>query len=655
MKKVLLILSCMIAITAQATVVNYTADDTSIFPNPERGFITMLDKSVTKKSPNLIKGQESTLDYHMQKDHITLILAHYYLSNFRATETLPEEILKGFDEDMQVLREKGLKCIVRFSYTNGTYETNNGDESAKDAPLNIVQSHISQLKSHWQQNADVIFVFQAGIVGAWGEWYYTDNYGNKRTTMNANRKAVVNALLDAVPQDRCIQLRTPLFKTSFIGNRNPLTASEAFTGTPKARLGHHNDAFLENYGDMGTYQDTAQDKAYLAEETLYVPIGGESCILDDNVAVSNASYAKTTAEMSRLHWTFIQSGYSTVVTNRWRSDGTFDELNRKMGYRYQLISATLPETGAAGGKANIRLEIRNSGYAPLYNERHAYIVFKNGNKTYSSELQTDPRRWLPNGNVTVINEQITLPEMPAGDYQMYLHMPDAYASLASKTAYSIRFANNGVWDASTGMNKLNASIQISSDLPPVSDDVVELPGTLNKDNMSATSSDMTWYETDYFDFGPSDGENTERWAEWTVSLLYPGKYIISELMDSPDGLGHSWHLQLLNPGGDAIAEYTTQETWDKGEITNSDKWDLSGIAKGTYLLRVNNATQWGQPKLKSLSIDYDGEIPSAVEHIQQDLFIPLDENAPMYDVLGRPVNNYYRGIIIQNGRKYIQL
>jgi hypothetical protein len=31
----------------------------------------------------------------------------------------------------------------------------------------------------------------------------------------------------------------------------------------------------------------------------------------------------------------------------------------------------------------------------------------------------------------------------------------------------------------------------------------------------------------------------------------------------------------------------------------------------------------------------------------------LDTNAPMYDVLGRRVDTTYRGIIIQNGNKYL--
>lgn len=171
--------------------------------------------------------------------------------------------------------------------------------------------------------------------------------------------------------------------------------------------------------------------------------------------------------MSRLHWTFIQSGYSTVVTNRWRSDGTFDELNRKMGYRFQLVSGTYGDQAAAGGKLPVKMQIKNVGYAPLYNERTAYIVLQSGSKTYSLPLQSDPRRWSPNGVVTTIDEQLTLPSnIPAGTYQLYLYLPDKYASIASNAKYAVRFANTGVWESGTGMNKLNASVTVSSGNTP---------------------------------------------------------------------------------------------------------------------------------------------------------------------------------------------
>ena len=648
MKKFYLSLLCLtLCASMHAASVTYTADNTSIFPNPERGFITMLTGYLSQSKPYGVKGKESSLSAHANNDKGSIVLVHYYLKNFRSNATLPSAVLNGFDEDMQVLRNRGMKAIIRFSYAD-----QDEDDTAIDAPFDIVQSHINQYKSHWQANADVIFCFQAGIIGAWGEWYYTSNYGNHVTTMNAARRQVVDALLDAVPADRCIQLRTPLFKTSYIGNTTPLNASEAWKNTSKARFGHHNDAFLYHADNMGTYTDTARQKPYLAQETLYVPIGGESDITSSSQARTEASHDATVAEMSRLHWTFIQSGYSTVVTDMWRNNGTFDELNRNMGYRYQLVSASLPDQAVAGAKANINIKIKNVGYAPLYNERPAYIVLKSGNNSYKIKLQSDPRTWLPNGVVTTVNEQITIPaDIPSGSYQMYLYMPDKYASIADNPAYAVRFANNGVWEASTGMNKLNASVVISGgstpEPPQPQDDAVQLPATLNKANVASYCTDMTWFNNEYFDFGPDDAVNLDRWAEWNVYLRFPGEYLVSATGYYPNG--HEWQIELLDSGAGI---YHMTRTWTEGEMTENGEgaWDLSGVEPGTYKLRVTNVFEWSQPKLQSLTLQYNGVLSST--ELIEETESPL--NGQAYDLLGRPVDSNYHGIVIQNNRKRIQ-
>ena len=633
----------LMMVAAYGKSVTYTADNTSIFPNPERGFITMLEGHLTKSKPYAVKGNESILDNKKSSECMSIVLVHYYLDNFKTKTTLPDEVLNGFDEDMEVLRSKGMKAIIRFSYTNSS--------DGNDAAWTYVEQHINQYKSHWQANADVIFVFQAGIVGAWGEWYYTQHYGNQVTTMNEARKAVVDALLEAVPSDRCIQLRTPKFKTSYLNSTQPLTAAEAYQNTPKARLAQHNDAFLYDYDNMGTYQDTAKEKPWLAQETLYVPIGGETDITEADKAQQWATYEKTTAEMSRLHWTFIQSGYAETTTNMWRNNGTFDELNRKMGYRYQLVSGTFSDQVEAGSKLSVNLQIRNAGYAPLYNKRHAYIVLK-GAQTYRILLAADPRTWLPNGVVSTVNEQITVPAtIPAGTYQLYLYLPDAYSTIASNPVYAVRFANTNVWDATTGMNNLNATLTVTGgQTPPPAGDAVLLPAILNKANVDRYSDDMTWYNGDYFNFGPDDAPNTDRWAEWQVELRYPGKYIVSESMATGNGTGHSWQLQLLDANDSPVSTYTTESTWAEGAITYEDKWNLTNVAKGVYTLRVQNVMEWGQPKLQYISLQYDGVLPAGIQNPTEG-----EAQGQAFDILGRPVHTSYQGIVIRNGKKTMQV
>ena len=600
-----------------AGTVNYTADNSTIFANPERGFYTELDHVVTKKNPYCVKGREEELrKYYITKDKKSLLLVLYYLDNFKSTATIPQEVLNGFDEDMQTLRDMGLKAILRFAYTS-----DDTGEIGYDAPLSIVEKHIDQYKSHWEANADVIFCFQAGFIGSWGEWYYTSNFGNQESRMNESRRALVDTLLAATPSNRFVQLRTPIFKTDYVGDTKALTAGEAYQNTPRARLGHHNDAFLYGPDNMGTYKDTATQKPYIAQETLYVPIGGETDITDSEQAKTDASYSRTVSEMSRLHWTFLQGEYSQTVTDMWRNDGTFDELNRRMGYRFQLVSGTYREQVAQEAKLALNLQIKNTGFAPLYNERHAYLVLKNDAGTYSLPIDSDPRSWLPNGVVTTIDEQITVPAtVPVGTYQLYLHLPDVYASIASDPRYAVRFANSGVWDEETGMNALNASVEVTAksvdpdpdpDPDPITPgDAILLPATLNKANVNAYSDDMSWYNTDYFDFGPEDAENTGRWAEWKVELRYPGKYIVSIEGYYPNG--HQWQLSLAESG---VSPYQLPASWTAGEIKEegTESWNLSALSKGTYMLRAQNIMEWGQPKMKRITLAYDGEIPTDIK------------------------------------------
>ena len=432
-----------------------------------------------------------------------------------------------------------------------------------------------------------------------------------------------------------------------------MTKEEAYSGSPRARLGHHNDAFLYGEKNQGTYTDTATQKPYLAKETLYVPMGGETDITDDVKEMVEvwASREKTIAEMSRLHWTFIQGYYSQTVTDEWRkpANGTFDELNRRLGYRYQLVQSTIDDEVEQGDPLSVKLQICNAGFAPLYNERHAYIVLKGVQNTeYRIQMKSDPRTWLPNGVVTEIDEQIAIPSsVPTGTYHLYLHMPDAYASLAADSRYAVRFANTGVWDEETGYNDLNAEVTINEKIIPFDPETpIVLPATLDKSNVYAYSEDITWYNVDYFNFGDGDFPNTEGKVEWKVELRYPGKYIITEVYDVPvDVDGHEWELTLLNNADAIQSTYNTTRVWAPGsERTDDVKWDLSKVAAGVYRISVHNVFGYARPKLKSLTLEYDGEIPTDVEEVTGDGLRVTGPQKVLEDGI------FY--ILMPNGRKY---
>lgn len=451
----------------QAKVVTYTADNTTIFKNPERGYTEELSYKVSASHPNVVKGNlDASWGGNLQ---MTLAMVLYNFNKFK-DQDLPEAVLAGFDEDMGILRTNGVKCVLRFAYTES-------QSDKKDATPEWVKRHLEQLKPHLEANADVIYVLEAGFVGVWGEWYYTTNYGNESQHMNANRRKVIQYLFENAPENRFILFRYPMLKTEYFGHTTPLPADSAFSGSMRARWGCHNDAFLNDWGNDGTYASNSKDddpavRQYIADETLYVPNGGETNVEDNDLA--KQVYTKAPEEMSTYHWSFCGKSYATQVTSKWKSSGIFDTLNIHMGYRYQLMEANLPEQGRRYQQLHFQLKIKNVGYAPLYNERPAYIVLKSGDKTYSMRMQSDPRRWLPNNVVTQIDEYLNIPaDVPDGIYDLYLYLPDAASTIATDPRFAVRFANIGVWDATTGMNSLNAKIIVNGSSEDISNPTVD--------------------------------------------------------------------------------------------------------------------------------------------------------------------------------------
>ena len=432
--------------------------DESDFPNPERGFYEHAEWSHASRG-NYSDNLWDSYFTDAAAANRSLLLRIYYLDTdeLRQNKQLPNGFITMFNNDMQKIRNNGMKCILRFAY-----DKNSGD-GFQDASPATWETHLAQLKPYLQANADVIYVVQAGFLGCWGEWYYS-SLGKGTAIEMSVKNDLIGQLLDAVPANRCVQLRTPLFKKQYLGNNNPLTSAAAYHGSDQARLGHHNDAFLNGEKNQGTYENRTEDMKYIAQECLYVPIGGETNLDDGELSTYNTWCNGSTAEdeMAQLHYSYLNHSYSEYVTDKWKEEGAYARISRNMGYRFQLLSASFDAQVVAGTSMNVQLNIKNVGYAPLYNERYAYIVLKNNTNTYSIPLSSDPRTWAPNDATTAINEYITLPAtMAPGVYDLYLYLPDASSSIAANPKYAVRFANQGIWESATGYNILNKQVEVT--------------------------------------------------------------------------------------------------------------------------------------------------------------------------------------------------
>ncbi|MFN3695277.1 MAG: DUF4832 domain-containing protein, partial [Ignavibacterium sp.] len=411
-----------------------------IFINPERGFYTQLttyntQSPITLSSLNNIKSQGRSI-----------ILRMYYLTNFRNV-SLSQAMLTMIANDFNTIRQAGMKCILRFAYSDNIGQP--------DAPLNIILNHIDQMKPIFQQNGDVILVMQAGFIGAWGEWHSSTN-GLDNV---ASRRAILFKILDALPSDRMVQVRTPKFKQEIFENVNPIPPDSAFMETYYTRTGHHNDCFLASWDDYGTYTDTTAEKQYLSDDCLFVPMGGETCNPSPFSGCDNAVY-----QMRRLRWTYLNAGYHPTVLNNWTVNGCMNDIKRSLGYRFELLEGNYTNSLKPGDTFDFNLKLVNQGNASLFNPRDVELILieKNSGQKYVCKLPVDPRHWKPN-DTTELNFQIgILNNQLLGNYDLFLNLPDADSSLHFNPSYSVRVANLNLWDAQNGYNKLNLELVIDS-------------------------------------------------------------------------------------------------------------------------------------------------------------------------------------------------
>ena len=145
--------------------------------NPERGWRTetlIADRDsaaawgpaahLTHSLPPVYGEQYWILDAERyEADGLTVAQTYCYLTNF-LDSPLSEEKIEDLQRSLDGVRARGLKALLRFAYER--------DMSKEQGPaLERILGHMDQLAPIVQKNADIIYVLQAGFVGAWGEWH----------------------------------------------------------------------------------------------------------------------------------------------------------------------------------------------------------------------------------------------------------------------------------------------------------------------------------------------------------------------------------------------------------------------------------------------------------------------------------------------------
>jgi len=321
----------------------------------------------------------------------TLLLYKFILADFVESD-ISKEYLGNVAACFRALREGGAKCILRFAYTPG------GSHKANDASEEWILRHIEQLAPVIQENSDVILCWQTDF---------------------SDSQEVLDAMLRALPQNRQIAVRSS-------GNTHDCS--------PLSRIGAFNDCYASSPDNAGAYR--------------YVLMGGETCKVYDPSCRCGFSISN----FEEYHWTYLFCD-NHQVHQRFQDGESFDEVELRLGYRFVLENAYIPQKAAKKSNLTLGLALRNDGFAAPQNPRGFELVFVNqkGRKTVCP-LENDPR-YLLDGERYVFEINVPTPAK-AGTYKVYLNFPDPEPSLYGNPAYSIRLANKDIWDAETGYNYL---------------------------------------------------------------------------------------------------------------------------------------------------------------------------------------------------------
>jgi hypothetical protein len=445
------------------------AENDGVIANPQRGFYKHTETHYRADGTGYTPLDQATLAGYRDQG-ITQILRVFYLEKFAANPVLDQAYLDLVQADYDTARAAGVSVITRFAYVQGgagPYLPPYGD-----APLDVVLEHISQLGPLLRANSDVIPVVQNGLIGLWGEGYYTDHFAadpaNPGVVTDADwakRSAVTEALLAELPADRGVQVRTMQSKQKLLGvpasAASAVTAAEAYTDSAIARVGHHNDCLLAAPDDWGTFLSNpiTLDQEYLAADSLYVPVGGETC----NVNPPRSEWPSASAELARYHYSYLNRDYHQDVLNSWGEAG-LKETAQRLGYRFVLTSSTV--TPQADGTALVSVDVRNDGWAAPYTPRNAELALTAADGSSIDvpfETNADARFWLP-GTTTTLS--VTLDEVPQGSYALALALPSADAGTAADPRFAVQTANAGTWNATAGVNELGQTVVIAPTAVP---------------------------------------------------------------------------------------------------------------------------------------------------------------------------------------------
>lgn len=350
--------------------------------NPDRGYYWQVESSRKEKFSRLEEeGYRLTLlTFDLQNDNEGI---------------LSLEKLQELEDALEAAQDHHIGVIFRAAY--GFEDTPNEPEE-----LEMLGEHIRQMSTVLNEYADNILCIQAGLLGAYGEWH-------SGRFLTRNEEKAKEARLYVLRQ-----WEKHLEKDIEVAVRRPKYIREA-QGILDNRLSFHNDAFLSTDDDMGTYDDIysrQEELAWAEKELLLSKNGGEMPSWGENSVPQNADY-----EFGKIHVSYLNRSYQAEIFEEWKQRKLHNQnaekyINNHLGYRLFVAQIqkkkNILKLPMLHGLNTFKIEIVNSGYAPLDSEYKLYIVTETKQGRNVKEIKQKDLYSICNGETTMLKVDLDI-------------------------------------------------------------------------------------------------------------------------------------------------------------------------------------------------------------------------------------------------------
>ncbi len=410
---------------------DYTFTETAEYlPNPNRGFYYMYGFMISDENdPDYM----AEVHQRMGGTHeMTLAMVHVNLQKYN-DGPISEKGLKDIEELFQALETMDRQYLLRF-----LYDWDGRNEEVEPQDVEVILTHMKQLKEIFRKYKECIFVHQGLFIGNWGEMNGTRHL--------EHMQILATTLHDVMHEDTFFGVRMPAQWRKITETADPAKSSWQEASVADT-LSLYNDGMLGSFSDYGTYGEASrkevgdfthwnrqEELAFQEELCKYVPNGGEVIVENPYNDFENAL-----ADMRTMHITYINRDYDQNVLNKWAETtitekGCFNGMDgltymeRHLGYRFVIRDTSLAYEEKKD-VLTVGVSLQNVGFAPVYKEAHMNVVLENNatGETRAYRLPQDIRK-LTGGNESEkllnVESRISLNGLEAGEYTLYFHVKD---------------------------------------------------------------------------------------------------------------------------------------------------------------------------------------------------------------------------------------